>query len=224
MAGPRILMVCTANICRSPAAAQLLQRGIAPSFPEALVASAGTEALPGHPACDAATHLVQEHLAGSNDGLVSQATGSHRSRRVALIDLRAADLILALDRSHRSALARLDPAGRTRTLTLRQAAVGAEHVTRSLAIGELPEGAPPIPEAGAERFRWWVGELDAGRALSAGGMVASIGTLEIDPLDVPDPHVVGHQHHPQALSLIQDSVGMLSASLSALALFGERAA
>lgn len=213
-------MVCTANICRSPAAAALFRRSLAPMLPEALIASAGTEAVPGMAPCDRAGDLVAGYVARSPQ-LGAVTTAGHVSRRVTLADLRTADLVLGLDRSHRSALARLDPRGRPRTFTLRQAAAAAQHVAAALSQGVLPEGAPPMPATAAQRFAWWVGELDASRAFAIEESTTA-GSLRIDSQDVPDPHVVGHQYHDIAIELIEQSVERLAASLSAVLDFGGR--
>lgn len=204
----RILTVCTANICRSPAAAALLRRGLADLLPQAVVTSAGIAAEDGRAACDLSAALVGE--------LTSSATGdlgTHASRLLDRQDVEQADLILALDRTHRSAIARLDPASRPQTLTLRQAAAAAEVVAAALREGATPEGAPPMPGDPADRFAWWVAELDAARAFLPTVGNNAVGSLTFDVLDVPDPHVVGYQYHPVAVELIEAAVNVVLDSL-----------
>lgn len=197
-----VLTVCTANICRSPAAAVLLQRGLRQRVPDLAVASAGVAATPGHSACEVSAALVG-----------GRELAAHRSRRIGSRDVAGADLILALDRSHRSAVAQLSPASRTRTFTLRQAAAAAAEVAQTLRSGRLPDGAPPLPQDAAERFRWWVGELDAARSAPPQDAAHS---LAFDALDVPDPHVVGYQFHPMAVELITAAVVEVVESFTAV--------
>lgn len=120
----RILVVCTANICRSPASATLLQRELAPltDIGTVEVTSAGVAAVPGMPACDLSSALVGQFVAQQHPGAPAPDPDGHRSRRVTEQMVVEADLILALDRSHRAELARLSAASRPRTFTLRQAA------------------------------------------------------------------------------------------------------
>ncbi|MDE2295455.1 MAG: low molecular weight phosphotyrosine protein phosphatase [Gammaproteobacteria bacterium] len=85
-----ILVVCTGNICRSPMAEALLKGHL--SKPNKRVASAGTGALVGHPADPLAQAVMKDH---------GHDLGGHRGRQVNAALLSAADLVLALDESHR---------------------------------------------------------------------------------------------------------------------------
>lgn len=213
----RIIAVCTANICRSPSTAALLRSGLAELLPTAVVSSAGVAAQPDHPVCDLSAALT---IARADDERSAARTAAdlaeHRSQLLTAEDLVAADLVLGLERSHRSAIARLHPAGRPRTFTLRQAAAAAERISGSLAAGALPEGAPPVPSDPADRFRWWVAELDAARALLPGGRQHSVGALAFDEHDIPDPHVVGYQFHPMTAEAIGSAVELLLDSVRLL--------
>lgn len=214
----RILVVCTANICRSPAAATLLRRALA-DMP-VTVTSAGTAAIDGQPACDLSSALVGEFVAreyGGATGGASDAAGSsnHRSRRVTAEMLAQADLIVALDRSHRAELARLDAASRTRTFTLRQAARLSEVVAGYTAHGQVPPGAPPVPEDQEARLRWWVAELDAARGTAAPVPEPESRSVPLTwhPDDVPDPHVLGYQIHGATSNLIEEEILSLSSGI-----------
>lgn len=218
-----MLAVCTANICRSPAAAALLQRALSPILPGLSITSAGTVAAAGHPACDLSGALVGGYLAAYGPNSAESPPQEHRSRRVTADDLERSDLILALDRGHRAALARLLPSSRPRTFTLRQAGLTADRLAESLKLGDLPPGAPPMPDDLQQRFRWWVGELDAARAVIDLQPAAKHVPLAIDPLDIPDPHVVGYQYHPITIELVASCVVAITESLSALAEFGASA-
>lgn len=209
MGAVQILCVCTANICRSPAAADLLRGALSPLPLESRVASAGVAAEDGWEACRVSEGLVRSL------GSAQPLDHEHRSRRVTVRDVEGSDLIIALDRSHRGALAQLSPRSRPRTFTLRHAALLAEDLRSTMARGELPEGAPAPPDNAEDRFRWWVAELDAGRSLT-GESEAWLDGLLVNSLDVPDPHVVGFEHHALALNLVANSIAALSASLQLL--------
>ena len=95
---PAILMVCTANICRSPIASALLQRklqqqGMKPR--QWQVASAGTWAQDGLPAAPKVRELMSQLGINLN---------RHRSRGVTSGLLQAADLILTMEQGHKEAL------------------------------------------------------------------------------------------------------------------------
>ena len=214
-----ILTVCTANICRSPAAERLLLAGLADLAPEATVSSAGVAAVDGRPACDLSSALIGEYVATEYPGAGAPADfGTHRSRRLTAEHARGSELILALDRSHRAELARLAPARRPVTFTLRQAATLATAVAAAVADGGLPQGAPPLPADRADRLRWWVAEMDAARGLTGdpGDSEQFAGDLWGHPLDVPDPHAVGYQYHPVAVELIERAVDDLVAAAAVI--------
>lgn len=216
----QILVVCTANICRSPAAAAALTAGLSPGLEAAVrVISAGTDARAGSPACELSSALVATYPARrSGDDAAPMDYSGHRSRRVSERDLADSDLILVLDRSHRSRLAQMSPTARQRTFTLRQAAALARTVGASVAAGALPEGAPSLPEGDVDRLRWFISELDAARGFATAVAVAGniqnsdVEGLEWHPDDVPDPHVVGYQVHPMAVELIEAGVSDLMAA------------
>lgn len=202
----RILVVCTANICRSPATAELLRRKVAdPALVD--VSSAGVAALEGAAACVVSTNLVRGlHAATDRPRAGAPAQGARLVTAQLLLD---ADLVLALDRWHRAALAQLAPATRSRTFTLRQAARLAAQLRQQLEAGQLPLGAPPVPSDPQSRLAWLVTELDAARSSSPSGAAGA----DWHPDDVPDPHVVGFSVHPQALELIAQSVQEVAAAM-----------
>jgi protein-tyrosine-phosphatase len=94
---PRILFVCTANICRSPVAEALfadwLRRHNMPA--EWLAASAGTWADTGTPAAAYSREVLNER------GLDLSA---HRARRIDAEMLADANLVLCMTRAHCEAL------------------------------------------------------------------------------------------------------------------------
>jgi protein-tyrosine phosphatase len=86
----RILLVCTANICRSPMAAALLQVACATRDLPVVVSSAGF-LFDGHPASDTTIKVMRERGIDLRD---------HRSRVVDESIIGAADLVLTMERRH----------------------------------------------------------------------------------------------------------------------------
>jgi len=95
-----VLFVCTGNICRSPLAAELLERAVqSRGLTDVTVSSAGTGAWDGAPASEGA-YLVA--LEGGLD------LSGHRARLLTRELVEQADLILTMARHHR---ARVDELG-----------------------------------------------------------------------------------------------------------------
>nr|WP_175507602.1 low molecular weight phosphatase family protein [Nocardioides terrae] len=124
-----ILVVCTGNIRRSPAIEAILRQGTdaAPGLAEAgvTVVSAGTEALVGE-GIDGpvASELAKLGVDGS----------SHVARQLRAKHIRQADIVLAAERAHRSAVVRLVPAAVRYTFTVLELAALGQRVGRS-AVG-----------------------------------------------------------------------------------------
>lgn len=95
-AGPRVLTVCTGNLCRSPLAELALQR----HAPGVLTASAGLGAVVGA-GMDADAAAAARAL-GLEPGL-------HRAQQFTDPLARAADLILVMEQHHRADIARRWP-------------------------------------------------------------------------------------------------------------------
>ncbi len=91
---PRIVCICTGNICRSPMAEALLRQRLEPAGGWQ-IESAGTWGLDGHPASSHAIQVMDER------GL---DITSHSSRTVDYDIIAGADLVLAMTRNHVEAL------------------------------------------------------------------------------------------------------------------------
>lgn len=91
----RVLFVCTGNTCRSPLAAAALVRELGADAARVQVSSAGTSAWEGQPASEGSVAVARA------DGV---DLSSHRSRRVSVTDLRAADWVFVMEPMHRIAL------------------------------------------------------------------------------------------------------------------------
>ena len=193
----RVLVVCTANVCRSRAAEELLRDALAGAGVPAVVTSAGVRAVDGAPACATMVRLLRER------GLrLDEAEGA---RRVTSELLEGQDLVLVPERVHRAALARLLPAGRVRTFTLLEAAALAE---------ALPERVGGDPSR--ERVRTQVAWMDRARgkvALPVGelrpGLRGLLRGRPLEPLDVPDVHAGSLRAHRQTLERVDDAITRL---------------
>jgi protein-tyrosine phosphatase len=112
-----VLCVCTANVCRSPAAELLLRTGLrarlgAAAPVEALIASAGTWATPDRPIEPGTASALRR--AGVDAAEVAAA----RSVRLTREAVAGADLVIASTAEHVRAVWRLQLAARYRTFTL----------------------------------------------------------------------------------------------------------
>lgn len=105
----QLLVVCTANIARSPLAASMLAASLAPLGIE--VHSAGMQARPGHPAAESS-----QEQAKRRDLDLSE----HRSQPVTPESIRDADLVLTMSEHHRNQCASLAAEGSARVFTLRE--------------------------------------------------------------------------------------------------------
>ncbi|MCB8928511.1 MAG: low molecular weight protein arginine phosphatase [Ardenticatenaceae bacterium] len=112
MTAPHILVVCTANICRSPVAEALLQDKLhAAGLASWTVTSAGTWAVEGNAASRFSVLLMEEQ------GLDIQA---HRSQPVTDQRMAQTDLVLCMETEHVRTLQRDYPSHQHKIYTLRQ--------------------------------------------------------------------------------------------------------
>jgi protein-tyrosine phosphatase len=156
----RVLLVCTANQCRSPMAAALLIARLAGASRDMDVGSAGFGS-PGFPAVSGAVLVMARMGTDLSD---------HRSRLVTAELCRRSDLTLAMTAQQLVDLVVLDPPSWSRTFTLR------DFVRRADAIGPLsPDGDP-----GA-----WVRRAHGGRS-RAGVLAAGRGDDIADPTGLSD--------------------------------------
>ncbi|WP_233830004.1 arsenate reductase/protein-tyrosine-phosphatase family protein [Paraburkholderia sp. ZP32-5] len=108
-----VLIVCHANVCRSPAAEMLFKarNTRAPRNSAAPIAfhSAGIRAVNGHQMDPVMRRLLEER---------GVAAGIHHSRRLNRSLVRAADLVLVTERAQVGAVEALDPAARGKVYPL----------------------------------------------------------------------------------------------------------
>jgi protein-tyrosine phosphatase len=138
-----ILVVCTGNVCRSPAVERLLASKLGPTVS---VTSAGTHALVGHPISEPMAALLRDN---------GVEPDSFEARRLSEAMLKETDLILSMTRAQRGLVVELWPAAVRRTFTLREFA----RLLSWVGPSALPAGSPAerlkvaIPLALAERGR-----------------------------------------------------------------------
>jgi protein-tyrosine phosphatase len=141
-----IIVLCTANQCRSPMAAALLERALSARNVPASVSSAGFLA-GGRPAAENARNALAAR------GLDLRA---HCSRQVTAELLGAADLVIAMERRHVQQAALLNPACWPASFPLKDLVLRAERSGRAVEREGLAD---------------WVAGLHEGRRLAdvAGG-------------------------------------------------------
>lgn len=146
-----LLVVCTANICRSPMAEHFLRRAAERRSVDATISSAGL--LPGGRGASPGSALA---MLGHGMDL-----DSHQSRQINRELIEAADLVVGMEVRHIREAAVMAPARFGRVFTLR------ELVRRSSEVG--PRGDLPLGE--------WLDQLGQGR--SAASLMAA-HDLDID--------------------------------------------
>ena len=136
VAAETVLVVCTANQCRSPIAAALLARALGDADVAVLDAGTGESGYP----------VTGETL--TTAARVGLDLSDHRSTTVdaALID--AADLVLTMERAHVRAIVLEQPEAWTKTFTLK------ELVRRADDVGSRPAG---------QELAEWLEALNEGR-------------------------------------------------------------
>lgn len=116
--GFRVLMVCTANHCRSPIAEQLLARDSAGLFGAGRwhIGSAGTAVRGLWPLHEHAATVLAERLPAEQ----LPALAGHRSVQLTTALIAEADLVLTATRQHRGAVVTMLPGAVGRTFTIGQ--------------------------------------------------------------------------------------------------------
>ncbi|GAB6901624.1 arsenate reductase/protein-tyrosine-phosphatase family protein [Kineosporia succinea] len=183
--GPRVLLVCTANICRSPGAERLLAGRLGPDVD---FFSRGTRAVAGAGICDYSAEWVRGH---------SGVDVGHDSRPLDVDDIRASTVILTATQAQRGRVIEMRPSAQVRTFTLL-------HAGRTAAWLAASGHAPPKNADLADRLLWMVEELDANRG-------AAPRRDDEDDDELPDPHRGGR--HPQVFARLQAAVDDLCAPL-----------
>ncbi|WP_116997647.1 hypothetical protein [Desertimonas flava] len=185
--GPRrLLVVCTANVCRSPVAQRLLARALE---------GVGTGDGRGWVVTSAGTG---RYSAGMDPGTVSAAAAvgvdlaDHTSRTIdrSILGTDGADLVVTMTREHLRDVVALDPGAWPRTFTLKELA------RRAISID-----APTSDES----FEDWRRRLGQGRQASA--------MLRPDPADdVSDPYGRPARFHTEMVTEVSQAIDQLVAA------------
>jgi protein-tyrosine phosphatase len=152
----RILVVCTANLCRSPMAAGLLARGLARSGVPAEVQSAGVSTRDGALPPGDVVAVMREYGVDLSD---------HRSRTLGSTMVQEAHLVLAMAREHLREAVLFGPRAFDCSFTLKELA------RRTGAAGPRPNGTE-LPK--------WLAILAADR-----DVMNLLGTSRDDDVDDP---------------------------------------
>src|SRR5262245_51497415 len=117
-----VLVVCTGNVCRSPSAEGLLRRAFDQRLGAGVVevSSAGTAGWEGSPPTAESIRATAERGVDIAD---------HRGTLLTADRIDRADLVVAMTREHRAAVAALRPEADDRTFTIRELAATVDGTT-----------------------------------------------------------------------------------------------
>jgi protein-tyrosine phosphatase len=178
----RIVVVCTANICRSPMAEAMIRRALRAAGADGVVVeSAGVYGHEGSPIAPGSASALRA-LGIEDDG--------HRGRLLTPEIVGAADLVLTMEERHREAILARSPQAQDRTFALRE-------------FARLVGGAAPPSGSGQ-------GNAAArARALvrAAGLRRTALPWAGVD--DVPDPYGGPGEGYHACAALILGEVGTL---------------
>lgn len=189
-----LLIVCEANVCRSPTAEFILST----KLPNARVESAGLLAVAGKPSCEFARSELKQNF-GTVGEEWEQFTDTFRSRTLRHVDIADFDLVLGATREIRSEMARLYPALRDRFFTLREATalLGYERSRPNAAESpatRMNESRGSVPVLSQRRF---------GRR-----------TPSDHPFDISDGHLLRRHRHLATLLLVDSTAKSLAEALT----------
>ena len=196
---PVIVVVCTANVCRSPLAAAILDAGLRSSFPGNLtLLSAGTSAQEEQELCQATVRqLAMRRI---------PAYVAERSRAgqldAGLVD--TADLVLTADTAQRAVVAQLSSAARSRTFTLREATYLLEGAARLRASEPDPVDFSESIER-LNMLRATIVTPGSGRGRGFG-----LSGRHGNPLDIADGHHKGPKSHADVVHAVTSAAEELS--------------
>lgn len=188
-----LLVVCTANVCRSPLAMRLLEDAFRRSdrLRTVPVGSAGTRTEPGWAMCPVSAEELPE------DEGDRRFADEHRSRPLTKELVQQADLVLAMEREQRSAIAQLAPGSQAKVFTLREVdgllQVLQERGTAARDLSELAaalhsvRGFAPLPPEPPKR-RWFQRAVEPE-----------------DPLTIVDGHGLDDERHRAAAVAVRET-------------------
>ncbi len=173
-----VLVVCTANLCRSPMAEHLLRARMQAAGLTWVVSSAGLRAQSAHP-----MHPLAERVLRSRGVVVDGWLSSAVSEATVM----NSDLILTATGEQRGQVCQLAPSVRTHTFTLLELA--------RLTAAAGREARPPAVELGP----WLVESVPA--------MRSRLQPAPPGEHDIPDPIGRGLKHFARCAALIDQALG-----------------
>ncbi|PQZ49797.1 MULTISPECIES: hypothetical protein [unclassified Microbacterium] len=197
MTDEKILVVCAANVCRSPLAELALRRALGADSPLS-VRSAGVRANQDDPICTlvASLHDDEDWQAQSR---------AHRARPVTVDLIEQSSIVLTASRDIRGELVRLAPRSRDWMFTIKEAA-------------HLGEG---FSSSAPDRVAEYVAHLDRARSRAvplasrggAGNRLRHLfgGRATVDPSSIADRH--GGRGHLETIREVEESVATIVAQL-----------
>ena len=202
---PRILCVCTANVCRSALAAAVLAKAVDVGGGAWEIGSAGTGRHAGLEMCPLALGMLP----------VDETPGrpAHRSVTIDREAVRSAELILTAERTHRALVATLDPAAAARAFTLREAAALAPLVLERSEDDGLPRDARELVDR-MHALRPLLGT--GGAPARRRRLFPGFGGQEPHPLDIPDGHNISRREHDRALQSVRSAAEAIAPALLAI--------
>ncbi|WP_104195976.1 low molecular weight phosphatase family protein [Cryobacterium sp. M15] len=216
---PRILMVCTGNICRSPLAEQLLREDLRTAGIDAVITSAGTRAMTGSDMTPEAAALSSQYGASHT---------RHVARQLTEELIADADLVLTATREHRRQVVSMLPKATRYTFTLNQfarlvapaalidasasAGAGAGSAARNSAVEPVETSMRVLPPVSRARphldFAAFIADIALTRGLHPSPTPATLD-------DVDDPYRQSAIVYARAAAAINGSVTTITAALIA---------
>jgi protein-tyrosine phosphatase len=199
-----LLVVCTANVCRSPLAARTLDLALRGSALAGVsVTSAGTRALEGEAMCP----VSAEDLPADDRGYAAE----HRARQLTGDLVREAGLVLTMERAHRSTAVQAAPGSQAKVFTLREAEAllgvlaerdgepPADLAALAKALHSVRGLAPLVPTEPGKRH-WWSRPVEPE-----------------DPMTIEDGHGRARDEHTAAADQVRSTADRVGAAITALA-------
>lgn len=201
----QLLFVCAANVCRSPLMEltfeSLVARDADPSPWQ--VSSRGVSVVHAHRMCAVAAGLTEG--AGGHGSVAD-----HVSTQLTDADVKTQDLVIAASREERAAIARMVPASRTYTFTLKEAvalgALASDAQERERVAANTADGL--TLSAYAELLHQRRGRISV-VPRPRGGLASALWGSGDDPQDIPDVHHGGARRHEKTLREVRELVGTL---------------
>lgn len=209
-----MLVVCSANVCRSPSAAALLRHRLTgPDYRGLRITDAGVRTSAGQSWCrHAVAHLRQQQI-------LTDEPPDHPARQIDAADLAESGLVLAADRAVLGRLIRMDPTVRNRLFTITEVAALGPPIAAERPTYVVPTDGDDLSAV----LSWWVAAMDEARGLVDMSEPAErrfpwTRRSTVDGYDVPDAHVEGNGvSHRRMLPLLVEAVDGIAGAVRSLA-------